>query len=131
MSSIIRPTIFLLTLCAALPFYTLVEANGCFTGGETYAQVSSDPSALASERQTACNVLAGVYEAKDSKPYCSNFPSGNRINWSATNNQGSPQTLSASDCVAAMTIEMNACSTGSKQQHGPFLYVDDPNAGPC
>jgi hypothetical protein len=36
-----------------------------------------------------------------------------------------------SSCIAAMTIEFDACSHGSEQDHGNFHYTLDPNAGAC
>ena len=117
-------------LLAAAIGTTKVNALGCYTSGLSYSSVSGDNSVLASARTDACYSLAGSYSAGGTKTYCSTI-GDNRINWAVTNNAGSELTLSASDCVAAMTIEMNACSMGSVQNHGSFQYKDDPNAGAC
>lgn len=45
------------------------------------------------------------------------------------NNDGNGGTLSRDDCVSGMTIEMNGCDKGSKQNHNNFQFTDDPNAG--
>lgn len=108
------------------------NALGCFSGGLTYGDVSANNNDIANARTNACNNLQGSYAQGGSRDFCANFPAtGNRINFSVKNNAGTTQTLSASDCAAALTIEMNACSHGSNQNHGSFNYEDDPNAGSC
>ncbi|ETS79299.1 hypothetical protein PFICI_09152 [Pestalotiopsis fici W106-1] len=106
-----------------------VNALGCYTSGETYASVGSDAD-IKSAASSACDAMAGSYEAGGSKSQCSTIGS-NRVNWSVKNNAGNELTLSSADCLAAMTIEINACSMGSVQNHGSFQYQDDPNAGTC
>jgi hypothetical protein len=106
-----------------------VNANGCYSGGESYASVGTDAEII-SAATTACNYFAATYVAGEKLTYCSNI-GDNSVNWAVTNQAGSTQTLNAANCLAAMTIEINACSSGSLQTHGTFLYQDDPNAGAC
>ncbi|KAJ5824527.1 hypothetical protein N7447_006867 [Penicillium robsamsonii] len=115
---------------SALLIVTPVNANGCYGGGETWGDVA-DNTDIFNAMNGACASFAGTFSSGQTKSVCSQFPKGDRANWVVTNNQGDSQTLLASDCVAAMTIEINACSHGSEQQHGDFHYQNDPNAGNC
>ncbi|KAJ5939709.1 hypothetical protein N7466_002843 [Penicillium verhagenii] len=114
---------------SALFMANTANANGCYSGGETFSQVASHDD-IFNAMDSVCNGFAGTFTSGEEKAACSTF-SGNRINWAVKNNDGSSQTLAASDCIAAMTIEINACSHGSEQDHGDFHYIDDPNAGSC
>ncbi|KZF25858.1 hypothetical protein L228DRAFT_242231 [Xylona heveae TC161] len=127
------PATSLLSLIAtALLAAQSVAALGCFGSGETYGQVTSDTSQLASARSSACNSFAGSYPQGASRSLCASFPdTGTRINFSASNTASTPQTLTYDDCEAALTIEMNGCKRGSRQKHGNFEYLDDPNNGTC
>ncbi|CAI7618990.1 unnamed protein product [Penicillium glandicola] len=115
---------------SALLIATPVSANGCYSGGESWSDVGTNTE-IFDAMDSVCDGFAGTFSSGEAKSVCSSFSSGNRVNWAVTNNQGNSQTLIASDCIAAMTIEINACSHGSLQQHGDFLYQDDPNAGSC
>ncbi|KAL2840393.1 hypothetical protein BJY01DRAFT_250015 [Aspergillus pseudoustus] len=114
------------TLIATSP----ASANGCYSKGETWGDVAGHDE-IFNNMNSICNNFAGTFAAGQRKTACTNFGSGNKIDWVVENNQGDSQTLSASDCVAAMTIEINACAHGSEQQHGSFHYQDDPNGGSC
>ncbi|EME82887.1 uncharacterized protein MYCFIDRAFT_211186 [Pseudocercospora fijiensis CIRAD86] len=116
-------------LAALASHPALVAANGCYSGGETWGQVA-DAGTIAAARETFCNNNAGDFAADQTKSSCANFDSGNSINWSVHIN-GVGTTLLSSDCVAALTIEINACEHGSEQDHGRFHYKADPNAGKC
>lgn len=131
MSITIRSTV-LLALYATLPFFTSVNALGCFTSGELYGDLTTNGTALEEARTDFCELAtsSGTYPQGASESGC--FPFGeNRLNFMVINNSGTTQTLTMGDCVAALTIEMNACSMGSMQNHGSFQYLDDPNAGAC
>jgi hypothetical protein len=115
-------------LTTTLPF---ASANGCFSGGETYNQVGSH-SDIVHARHVACNKMSGSFNANQLKIHCASFSkSGNRINFSVKNNLDNSAHLTQNECLAAFTIEMNACDHGSEQDHGSFHYKDDPNAGKC
>jgi hypothetical protein len=116
-------------LLAAKPTHAL----GCYTSGLTFGQVSSSHNLIAEARQRACRKFGGkTYPQGGHDSLCVPFTAtGNRIDFYVRNNAGTTQFLSYNDCVAALTIEMNACSRGSEQNHGQFFYRDDPNAGHC
>lgn len=107
-----------------------VNANGCYSSGETFSQVATHDD-IFSAMNDACNGFAGTFLPGQQKTSCSAFPGGDRVDWGVTNIEGSSQALDASDCISAMTIEINACSQGSQQDHGSFNYKDDPNSGSC
>ncbi|KAF9458543.1 hypothetical protein BDZ94DRAFT_83679 [Collybia nuda] len=119
-----------LAAIALLGLTTSVNALGCYGSGLVYGDVSNNAGVIAGARNAACGFFAGSYPQGGVKDYCYTVGS-NRINFEVRNNAGTTQSLSQSDCVAAMTIEMNACSHGSEQNHGSFYYYNDPNAGAC
>ncbi|RAK70996.1 uncharacterized protein BO72DRAFT_38441 [Aspergillus fijiensis CBS 313.89] len=108
----------------------LAAAKGCYSGGESYSSVATGHEIL-EEAVNACDILEGIYVSGASRPHCSNFQSGNRVNWEVTNESGSKAILSSIDCVAALRTEIEACPRGSLQTYGPFLIKYDPNAGAC
>ncbi|KAF3766914.1 hypothetical protein M406DRAFT_328028 [Cryphonectria parasitica EP155] len=110
------------TIYIALAALPIVSANGCYSGGNTYAQYGSADD-LNTARAEACNALT--------RTYCSTNGAAS-INFKAKSNAGSQTlTLLTDDCLAALTTEMEACAHGSEQDHGSFHYTDDPNAGAC
>lgn len=125
-------TTFLAALASsALLLANPTAANGCYTGGELYSQVGT-ASQVNDAITTACDTLATEYLAGASLTTCIDFAdTGNRIDFAVSNKLDVSQTLANDDCVAAMTIEVKACSHGSVQVHGDFTFTDDPNAGPC
>lgn len=75
------------------------------------------------------SLQAVTYTAGQTESYCA-VNGEVHINFSVKSNAGSGSlALSSGDCLAAMTVEMNACGNGSENDHGSFHYVADPNAG--
>ena len=124
---------FLSVVATVLLSVESAHALGCYTTGLRYGDVSSNNNSIAQARQRACQRFGGkTYSQGGGDSLCVSFPATrNRINFNIRNNAGTARYLSYSDCIAALTIEMNACSRGSEQNHGNFFYRNDPNAGLC
>ncbi|KAK7967848.1 uncharacterized protein PG986_002125 [Apiospora aurea] len=110
---------------------TLVAANGCYDGGLVFSDL------IGGSVDGDINDFSNKYRGSASPPnavvtHCYPFPqSGNRLQMSLQNNQGSSQDLRYEDCTRYFGVERTACKHGSEQDHGSFHYYIYPNDGNC
>ena len=125
------------TLLGLTAFFNAMPVlGGCYKDGVTWTQLGT---ADANQRRSDfCTLAAKEYNLDGTRPsktvHCYNFhvDRTQRADFSVRlTARGSTVSLSKSDCIAALTIEMNACSHGSIQTHGKFEYISDPNDGHC